>query len=305
MAHELASSNKVDMVSTTAGGYRGVTSPLTPDMLAPLPDDCDGIDFEQPLTDDEYRQVAALLEQYPDKRLYALQMDSTRQTHITDLKFLQFFPHLRRFSCNLEMLQTLEGIEHLKQPDEIRIFKPVRKISAAPLTALTALDVLWLDGQYSDRDALRELTGVTNFKMGYAAKLPNLGFLPPNLARFSMNLGSVTDISALNDLPYLQRLSFHKVHGIADLTPLSRAIGLETLYLAHLNKVTDLFDMSTLTDLTDLTVSAMPKLTDLRPVLTAPNLSNLTVYDLPALDAASWRETCTTWLAQGKPPFWE
>jgi hypothetical protein len=301
----LASTNKVGLVPTTAGGYRGVTSPLTPDMLAPLPDDCDGIDFEQPLSDDEYRQVAELLEQYPDKRLYALQLGSTRQPHITDLGFLRFFPHLRRFSCNLEMLQTLDGIEHSKQADEIRIFEPLRRLSAAPLATLSDLDVLWLDGQYSDRHALRELTGVTNFKMGYAAKLPNLGFLPPNLIRFSMNLGSVTDITALADLPHLQRLSFHKVHSIADLTPLARATGLQTLHLAHLNKVTHLFDMSTLTHLTDLTVSAMPNLIDLRAVLSAPNLTNLTVYDLPALDAASWRETCTIWLARGKPPFWE
>jgi hypothetical protein len=69
-------------------------------------------------------------------------------------------------------------------------------MSAAPLAALTDLDVLWLDGQFSDRDALRELIGLTNFKMGYAAKIPDPSFLPQNLTRFSMNLGCPADKAA-------------------------------------------------------------------------------------------------------------
>lgn len=292
-------------MATTAGGYRSVASPLTSDALEPLADDCEGIDFDQPLQDDEYRHLAQLLEQYPHKRLYALQLESTRHPPITDLKFLQFFPHLRHFSCNVAALQTLDGVEHLRHPDDVRIFKPLRKMSAAPLATLTSLDTLWLDGQFVDRGALRELTGLTNFKMGYAAKLTDLNFLPRNLNRFSMNLGSVADISALADLPHLQRLSFHKVRGIADLTPLAGVTGLRVLYLAYLNEVTHLFDMSALADLTELTASAMTHLVDLRPVLTAPNLTKLTVFDLPALDPLSWRETCTGWLTQGKPPFWE
>jgi Leucine-rich repeat (LRR) protein len=292
-------------VPTRASAYRRVTSPLTPDALAPLPEDCKGIQLSQPMAEDEYRQLADLLDRHPDKELFALQVDSTRHEHITDLGFLQFFPGLRIFASTLELLQSLEGIEHLQRVEKLFINKALHRMSAAPLATLTSLRELWLDGQFSDRDVLRGLTGVTNFKMGYAAKLTDLSFLPPNLTRFSMNLGSVTDISALTDMPHLQKLLFHKVHSVADLTPLADATGLHTLYLAYLNKVTHLFDMSALTDLTDLTVSAMTNLTDLRPVLTAPNLTKLTVYDLPALDPVSWRDTCTGWLAQGKPPFWD
>jgi hypothetical protein len=292
-------------VSTTAGRYRRITSPLTPEALQPLPADSEGIQFSQPLPEDEYRRLAELLERHPDKRLLALQLESTRLEHITDLGFLRFFPHLRRFSCSLELLQTLDGLECLQSIDDLRVFKALRPMSAAPLAALTTLEYLWLDGQFSDRGVLRELTGVANFKMGYAAKINDLSFLPPNLTRFSMNLGSVTDISALADLADLQRLSFHKVHSIADLSPLADATGLRDIYMAYLNKVTHLFDMSALIDLTELTVSAMTNLTDLRPVLTAPNLIKLSVYDVPSLEPGSWHDTCTGWLAQGKPPFWE
>jgi Leucine-rich repeat (LRR) protein len=291
--------------SPTVSAYRRVTPPLTPDAFAPLPEDCKGIQFSQPLAEDEYRQLAELLNRQPDKELFALQVDSTRYEHITDLRFLQFFPDLRIFASTLELLQSLEGVEYLQRADKLFIHKALHRMSAAPLAGLTDLRELWLDGQFSDRGMLRELTGVTNFKMGYAAKLTDLSFLPPNLTRFSMNLGSVADISALAGLPHLQQLLFHKVHSIADLSPLANATGLRTLYLAFLNKVTHLFDMSALADLTELTVTGMSRLTDLRPVLTAPNLTNLTVYDLPALDPDSWRDTCIGWLAQGKPPFWE
>jgi hypothetical protein len=84
------------------------------------------------------------------------------------------------------------------------------------------------------------------------------------------NLGSVTDIGALADLPHLQQLLLHKVRGIATLTPLANATELRYLYLADLREVTELFDMTKLTDLTELTIS-LPNLTDLRPVLSAPN----------------------------------
>lgn len=285
--------------------YRRVTSPLSAADLAELPDDCEGIAFVQPLPDGEYRQLAELLERHPDKQLHALQLESTRNAHLTDLRFLRFFPHLRRFTSSLEWLQTLDGIEYPQQAEQVTIFKALRRMSAAPLAELTKLDYLWLDGHFTERETLRQLIGLTHFRMGYAGKVPDLEFLPPNLTRFSMALGSVTDIRALVDLQQLSDVAFHKVHSIADLSPLASVTGLRTLYLAYLNKVTHLFDMSALTELTELTVEKLTHLTDLRQVLTAPNLTTLTVYDLPALEPGSWHDTCTGWLAQGKPPFWE
>lgn len=285
--------------------YRRLTSPFTADSLADLDDDHEGIAFGEPLSEGEYRQLAELFDRQPDKYLFALQLTSTTHTHITDLGFLRFFPNLRRFASNVEWLQTLDGIEHLQHAERVSIYKAQRRMSAAPLAALTGLGQLMLDGQYSERDALRGLTGLTDFSMGYATKLADLSFLPPNLTRFSMNSGSVIDIGALADLRHLQTLELHKVHSVADLSPLAGATSLRTLYLAYLDKVTALFDMSALTELTELTVSMLTHLTDLRPVLTAPHLTTLSVYGLPELQPGSWHETCTGWLAQGKQPFWE
>jgi hypothetical protein len=162
----------VGVVSTTASVYRRVASPLTTDATAPLPTDCKGIKLDQPLADHEYRQLAALLEDQPDKELFVLQLDSTHQEPITNLRFLQFFPQLRIFAGTLELLQSLDGIEHLQQAHTIVLHKANHRMSAAPLAPLTALRDLWLDGQFTDREAIRNLSGVTNFKMGYAAKTP-------------------------------------------------------------------------------------------------------------------------------------
>ena len=285
--------------------YRRVTTPLVPEALEPLPAEAEGIQFAEPLLEDDYRQLASLLERHPDKRLLALQLDSTRREHITDLSFLEFFPNLRIFTSSLELLRTLDGIEHLEAVEDLQVFKAQRRMSASPLATLSTLEKLWLDGEFSDRAALGSLTGVTDLSMGYAPKLADLSFLPPNLTRFAMNMGSVTDISALAELPHLQRLSFHKVGSVADLTPLANATGLHDVYLAQLNGVTQLFDMSALADLTEVTVSGLSSLIDLRPVLTAPNLTTLSVFDLPSLDPGSWHDTCVGWLATGRPPFWE
>lgn len=292
------------------GESRVVESPLTAEMLAVLPTDCPSVVIHGPLTDDEYQRVAALLEEYPDKNMHAIQLQPSYggkepATPITDLEFLRHFPKRVSFTCSLEYLQSLDGIEHLQSARKIVKFKTPRRMSAAPLATLTNLEHLTLDGHFTGRDALRQLTGLTDFSMGYAGKVNELTFLPPNITRFSMNLGSITDISDLITHPTLERVDFHKVQSLADLTPLSQMTRIRELYLGKLYKVTELFDMSALTELTELTVYSLIHLTDLRPVLTAPNLRTLSVYDLPALEPGSWHDTCTGWLAQGKPPFWE
>jgi hypothetical protein len=283
---------------------REVTSPLTPQMLEPMPEDCLGILFSEPLADEEYRALAAVLERQPDKKLYALQLSSAPHP-ITSLGFLRHFPNLERFTCNLHPLESFDGIQSLRHVKKLTVMRPDAKLSAAPLGELVTLRELWLDGHYRDLSALANLTSVTYAKMGYAGKLPDLSFLPPSVTKFSMNLGSITNIDALAALPNLTWLAFHKVRSLADLTSLAKATSLEYLYFAGLTSVTDLFDMSELTQLAELHIHGLTHLRELRPVLTAPKLRKLSVTDLPALQANSWHDTCTGWLAQGKPPFWQ
>lgn len=188
--------------------YREVTPPLTAQMLEPLPEDCLGILFDQPLADEEYRALAALLERHPAKELYALQLASAPNP-ISGLGFLRHFPNLQRFACNLHPLQSFDGIQSLNHIDKLTIFRPDIELSAAPLGELTTLRELWLDGHYCDLSVLANLTGVTYMKMGYAGKLTDLSFLPPSVTTLSMNLGSITNIDALAVLPNLTCVRTH------------------------------------------------------------------------------------------------
>lgn len=283
---------------------REVTSPLTAQMLAPLPEDCQGIRFSEPLADEEYRALATMLERQPDKKLYALQLSSAPNP-ITDLGFLRHFPNLQRFTCNLHPLESFEGIQSLREVKKLTVMRPDVELSAAPLGELVALRELWLDGHYHDLSVLTNLTAVFDVSMGYAGKLSDLTFLPPSVTKFTMNLGSITNIDALAALPNLTWLAFHKVRSLANLNSLAKATNLEYLYLAGLTSMTDLFDMSALTQLAELHIHGLTHLRELRPVLTAPQLRKLSITDLPALQTNSWHDTCTGWLAQGKPPFWE
>ncbi|MBN3458279.1 hypothetical protein JNN96_30010 [Mycobacterium sp. DSM 3803] len=302
------------MTSTTPGraeGYRDVASPLTAEMLAPLPPASPGIAIDEPLTDGDYQTVAEFLTAYPDKKLYVSQLQTPEWSSrpfvdhpITDLEFLRFFPKLQRFACNLFYLESLDGLQHLNACVQLRIFKSPARLSAAPIGELTGLNHLMLDGQIRDLGTLKTLPNLTTLSLGYARKLPGLDFLPASLRTFYMNRGSITDVSALADT-HLEKLSFFKVGALSNLTPISHVTSLRHLQLYHLREVTDLPDMSALSNLTDLIIDDLKNLSDTRPVLTAPNLTNLSVTNLPSIDPQAWEHTWKTWLQQGRPPFWE
>ncbi|GAB5896114.1 hypothetical protein OKHIL_19210 [Mycolicibacterium mageritense] len=299
------------MTSTTPGrteGYRDVASPLTSEMLAPLPPASPGVSVVEPLTEADYQTVAEFLSEYPDKKLFVMQLKpeswSPQRTPITDLEFLRFFPKLQRFVCDLFYLKSLDGLQHLKACTWLQIYKSPARLSAAPIGELTGLDYLMLDGQTRDLGTLKTLPNLTTLSLGYARKLPGLDFLPASLRTFYMNRGSITDISALADT-HLEKLSFFKVGALSDLSPVSRVTSLRHLQLYHLREVTDLPDMSALSNLTDLIIDDLKNLSDTRPVLTAPSLTNLSVTNLPSIDPQAWEHTWKTWLQQGRPPFWE
>lgn len=302
------------MTSATAEGaegYRDVASPLTAEMLAPLSPNCPGVSIVEPLTDTDYQMIAELLAGYLDKGLYVSQLQTPEWSSrpfvdhpITDLEFLRFFPSLQRFACNLFYLKSLDGLQHLKACTWLQVFKSPSRLSAAPIGELAKLDYLMLDGQVRDLDTLRTLPNLTTLSLGYARKLPGLDFLPASLRTFSMNRGSITDISAVADTQ-LEKLSFFKVGALSDLSPISRVTSLRHLQLYHLREVTNLPDMTALTDLTDLIIDDLKNLSDTRPVLTAPNLTNLSVTNLPSIDPKAWEQTWKTWIQEGRPPFWD
>jgi hypothetical protein len=287
--------------------YRDITSPVTDDDLTQLPDESAGITLRSALTSREYQRVAELLAHRSELDLYVTQPPSgpLHQYSITTLDFLQYFPELRHFSCQLPHLRSLDGLQYLTKCTTLQLFRMTNRLSVAPIADMPALETLFLAGQYRDRDALHHLDTLRSLSLQYAAQLRTLDWLPHHLQRFSMNVGSITDISGLARRPGIQDISFHKTKLLADLSPLAEVTSMTSLYLAQLSKVTQLFDMSGLQQLRKLQILTLRNLTDTRPLLAATNLTELFLYDLPALDPQSWHDTCTGWLAQGKPPFWQ
>lgn len=275
---------------------REVFSPLRREDLAPLPPECPGVVLRSEFTPAEYRELAALLEAHPEKKLSAWPRS---------LEFLQYFPSLRGFSCSTRLLDSLDGLQLLRDCRFLYLHHPAATLSLSPIAEMPSLETLLIDGEYSNHSALALLTSLRTLTLIHAAKLQTLEWLPPNLVDFSMNVGSIRDISGLTRFPNIAEISFHKTRLLADLSPLGSVTGLQKLHLSQLSSVTELFDFSGLQQLRDLRIVTLRKLTDTRPLLAARSLVDLFLYDLPALDPQSWHDTCQGWLDQGKPPFWE
>ncbi|CAJ1587603.1 hypothetical protein [[Mycobacterium] wendilense] len=275
---------------------REIVPPVRGKDLAPLEPDCPGVFLPTPLSPKEYRKVAALLEEHPDNYLHVWGPGN--------LDFLQYFPKQRRFACDIDQLDSLEGLQYLQECRYLSIYRAAKGTSLAPIAGMPKLETLLLGGQYHDHHSLTGMTWLRSLGLIYAAQTKTLDWLPPNLHEFTMDVGSIRDISGLAAHPNIAEISFHKTRLLADLTPLSANTGLRTLHLSQLSSVTELFDFTGLQNLRELHIKTLRKLTDTRPLLAAKNLTELFLYDLPALDPQAWHDTCTGWLAQNKPPFW-
>ena len=93
--------------------FRTLSSPLTDEMLAPLPESCQWVQFSSLPTPGDLYRIAGLLERHPQAGLRAY---SGYDGSIRDLRFLSDFPRLRRFQIDVYELQNLDGLERL--PDE-------------------------------------------------------------------------------------------------------------------------------------------------------------------------------------------
>src|SRR5215831_19040030 len=95
---------------------RSLQRPLTPEQLRPLEPEVTLLQFSQGLTDDEYRAVAALLDDRPDVTLRAY---GGYGRTIPNLEWLRFFPRIRRISIDSlwGVLGSVDGLRHL--PDDL------------------------------------------------------------------------------------------------------------------------------------------------------------------------------------------
>jgi hypothetical protein len=214
------------------------------------------IQFDEPLSDSEYRALAGLLERHPRVTLRAFGFDAGLAT----LGFLRWFPNLRRVSvANLHHLTDLAGLRYL--PDDLEFLdlgetqKPLdlRSISFRRLAELRAV---------GHRRGLTELLAnnhdlrvLSLWRLPVDESLSDVAL--PDLRSLALTLGSVKNLSWLKQFPRLQYLAIRRVRGVSDLTAIGDLPALEWLWLDELKDVETLPDLSHAgqlcrVDLTDL-----------------------------------------------------
>ena len=260
---------------------RQLSSPLTPEQLRPLDPRCRVVQFDQPLSQGELRRVAAFLDEYPS---VALRVYGYR-TYAT-LDFLEAFGRLRNIQVDIFELEDATGLRFLR-PDLLFFgFGATRKRhSLAPLSRLTDVEDLWLEGHTKDLDVVSDLRTLRRLSLR-SIRLPGLAMFHAlsRLECLELKLGSMTDLRDLPRVGQLRRLEAWLVRGLADVEAVAAVPSLETLFLQSLRRVTALPPLSCLPALKRVHLETMKSLTDLSPVAKAPALEELLVLDMRHLE---------------------
>jgi hypothetical protein len=266
-------------------GILDVSSPLPWHMRFRRPDRrIHLVQFQQPLSEREYRSLAAWLADHPEITLRAW-------GHVPDLDFLRFFPKLQRFSADAfyEEPESFEGLRHLR-PDlhSLVLGSTDRRLSLAPLAHFSGLRRLYLQKQTKDIDVLSDLISLRSLTLREIT-LPDLSVLLPltGLRALDLKLGGTRDLSLLPRIGELEYLELWMVRGLKDLGPLAEVPSLRYLHLEALKQVTALpADLSRLTRLDTVWIETMKGLIDFTPLLTAPALRRVALVNMTHLAPA-------------------
>ncbi|WP_433650011.1 hypothetical protein ACQP2C_26320 [Micromonospora zamorensis] len=216
------------------GSVVEVRSPVDVAQLRARLGDADVVQFQEPLAEAEYRSMAALLGDHPMVPLRVYGFDDDLAT----LRFLRWFPHVRRFSvAGLWHLTDLAPLDQLSANVELLDIGETRKpLDLAPVTRFRRLRRLRI---VEHRRGLTELLhanpGLRDLSLW---RLPVDHVLPvialPHLQALALTLGSLTNSEWLTQIPTLRYLALRRVRKISDLTPVTRLLALQWLWLETL-----------------------------------------------------------------------
>jgi hypothetical protein len=266
-------------------GILEVASPLRRHMRWRLPAQrVHTVQIKQPLSDRDYRSLAAWLADHPAITLRAW-------ANVPDLEFLRFFPKLLRFSADTfyQSPESFDGLRHLR-PDlhSLTLGSTNKRLSLGPLKHFTGLRRLHLEKQTKDVDVLSHLTSIRSLTLREIT-LPGLALLLPltGLRALDLKLGGTHDLSLLPRLGQLEYLELWMVQGVDDLGPLSEVHSLRYLHLEALKQVTALpANLSGLSRLDTVWIETMKSLTDFTPLLTASALRRVALVNMAHLEPA-------------------
>ena len=261
---------------------RMVSSPLTEEMLRPSPAGRGIVQFGyQPLTDDDYRRLAAWLEDYPEMTLRAFSSAA-----ILDLEFLRFFPSLRNFAADtLWNLASIDGLRHL--PETLRglgLGATKRALDLRILQRFPNLRWLYLEKQHKGIEVVSQLTSLEEITFR-SITLPDLSLLLPleSLLSLDVKLGGTNNLALLPRIGKLRYLELWRIRGLSDVSTVGELPHLRHLFLQALPQVTTLRDFGRARSLRRIHLEGIKGIRDLRPIATAPALEELVLGDLTQL----------------------
>ncbi|MEU1840291.1 hypothetical protein [Micromonospora chersina] len=189
------------------GGVVEVRRPVDVAQLGTRLGNADVVQFCEPLTGVEYRSLAALLVDHPKVLLRAYGFNDGLAT----LRFLRWFPRLRRFSvAGLHDLTDLAPLDQLNAHLEFLDIGETRKpLDLAPVAAFHELRALRI---VAHRRGLAELLNANPGLQALALwRLPVDQVLPvmalPHLQSLALTLGSLTTSAWVAQFPALRYLA--------------------------------------------------------------------------------------------------
>jgi hypothetical protein len=266
---------------------RQIRSPITAEQLRPLDRRCQVVQFDEPLSDNDFQNLSRFMEAYPSITLRIFGHYGLKP----DLSFLKWFPFVRSFQADVFELNDWEGLSYLPSTLEyLGLGQTKRRLSLKPISRFENLNDLYLEGHHKDIEVLEGVRSLRYLTLR-SISLPNLQLLQnhANLLSLALKLGGTRDLALLPHLANLRYLEIWMVRELNDLDIIADLKSLRYLFLQDLKNVTRLSSFRTMDALRRCHVENLKGLSDLTPISEAPNLEEMVIVSMNHLRADDFR----------------
>ena len=218
-------------------------SPLDRNHLKVAVPDVEQVQFDKPLTNDDYMMLAQVLEQHPNVTLRAYGFSK----ELAGLEFLRLFPNLRRISVShLMLLSDVSPLNLLSDDLEyLDVGETKKALDLTPLkfSRLSTLRVVGHDRGLSELVARnRQLHALALWRLRFDQALRQVSL--PDVESLALTLGSLQDATWLGQFSSLRFLAMRRVRNVSNLTALQQLAKLEWLWLEAMQGIASLPDLS-------------------------------------------------------------
>ena len=201
------------------------------DELTPLRQNETWVRVDRVLPEDAWPRLAELLSSRPDVQL-SIEAGE-------DLEMLRWFPGLHSLAARSLRLTSLDGLRHVAGAlEELALGDTLKRLSMRAVGDLPRLRRLGVNGSWKDVDTVGRLVGLERLGIGSV----DLEWLRPltGLRRFECGLGTIANISILDEIGRLELVELWRLRGEHDLASLGRISTLRYLVLDSTRSVTAL-----------------------------------------------------------------